>query len=368
MRFDGSAEDSVGVEYELQLLDGESLDMVDAILPLIEAMGEHPNVEPEYNQSTVEIVSRVERDVHDLEGHVRERGRFIRKHAHEIGLEICGGGTHPFRTRLATVTPEERYREVEALSGLTGGIQLVCAMHVHIGVPSGREAIRLMRRTRRYLPLMLAASAASPFFMSHVSGFAAYRPRVLVAAHSYGTPPQLDSWEQFEAMWQAATRAGMYKSFKDPHWDLRPKPEFGTLEFRIMDAQHTVSETMALVALVHSLVRFVERYEDAAPLLPELPVWIEVENAYRAAHRGLESELMVDEAGHTAPTRQLVSDLLDWIEPAARQLGERDYLERVARNLEDGVGYQRQRAVYRETGSLKAVTSILARELAADLG
>ena len=38
-------------------------------------------------------------------------------------------------------------------------------------------------------------------------------------------------------------------------WDVRPQPRFGTVEVRILDAQTTVAETAALVALVQCIAR-----------------------------------------------------------------------------------------------------------------
>ncbi|SCZ52742.1 carboxylate-amine ligase [Thiohalomonas denitrificans] len=368
MRFNGSTADTIGVEYELQLLDGDSLDMADAILPLLERMSEgHAHIEPEYIQSTVEVVSRAMEDCHALESHLRERVAFIRNKCHELGLELCGGGTHPFRTRLGKVTPKPRYYDVEAETGYAGAIQMVCATHVHIGVPSGDEAIWLMRRLRPYLPVLLGLSAASPFYMGVDSGFAAYRPRILLAAHSYGTPPPLRSWPEFEAIWRAARRANVYRTFKDMHWDIRPKPEFGTVEVRIMDGQRTVHATVALAALVHSLSRHLQHRQRGHECLPELPYWAEVENAYRAAHLGLDAHLIINEHGDTRPLPDIATEMLKTIEPAARAFGETAWLESVTKMVNGGASYLRQRAVFARAGSLREVVADAVAELAEDL-
>lgn len=369
MEFNGSPRNSIGVEYELQLLDGETLDLADGILPLLAIAGEAPHIQAEYNQSTVEIVSEVAEDVHALESHLLEQVRLLREKCRQLGMKLCGGATHPFCNRLATVTPFPRYREVEATSGYAGAIQMVCATHVHLGVPSGQEAIRLMRLIRPYLPLMLAMSASSPFYMGVDTGFAAYRPRVLLAAHSYGTAPPVDTWEEFAAIWEAARRADVFHTFKDMHWDIRPKPEFGTVEIRIMDAQPTVHATVALVALVRVLAEHLKHHspDRDPPLLPELPHWLEVENAYRAAHLALDNYLIVTPQGETRPFRLVALELLEQLEPTAERLGDSRYIETLRRSVESGPSYARQRSVYARSGSLRAVSESLVSELDAEL-
>lgn len=370
MEFNGSPRNSIGVEYELQLLDGKTLDLVDGILPLLELTKDDPHIQAEYNQSTVEIVSEVAHDVHALEAHLLDQVRQLRDKCHQLGMKICSGATHPFWDRLATVTPFPRYREVEATSGYAGAIQMVCATHVHIGVRSGEEAIRLIRRMRPYLPVMLAISGSSPFYMGVDTGFAAYRPRVLLAAHSYGTPPPVENWEEFAAIWQAARRADVFHTFKDMHWDIRPKPEFGTVEVRIMDAQPTVLGTVALVSLVRTLTEYFRNHKPVRdpPLLPELPQWIEVENAYRAAHLALDNYLIVSPEGETRPMRLVAAEMLDQLEATAVRLGDSRYLHTLRSAVENGPSYVRQRTVYARSESLRAVAESLVRELDDELG
>jgi carboxylate-amine ligase len=360
MEFRAGPLPSVGVEYELQLLDAHTLDLTDGILPLLGELGPSPYIRSEYNQYTVEVASRPFATVAELHAHLLDQVRLIHQACSRLGMKLASAGTHPFCNHLAPVTPEPRYREVEADTGYAGYTQIVFATHVHVGVGSGPAAIELIRRLRPYLYLLTAVSASSPFFWGFDTGFASFRLRELLEAHAYGTAPMLESWEAFEQLWRVAQHARIFKTFKDNHWDIRPKPEFGTVEVRSMDAQPTVGKTLSLVALVQSLADYLSTRPQHT--LPSLPLWLERENRYRCSHLGMEAQYVISPDGETQPVRDLAVSLLEQLAPIGLKLGARGYL--------DGIGelitrpcYQRQREIYHSTGSLRTLTLELAREL-----
>lgn len=363
MEFNGTPRPTVGAEYELQLVDANSHDLVDGILPLLEILPDTPYIHPEYIQYSVEISSRVCDGVQELERHLLEQVSELQDKCQQLGMRLCGSGTHPFCDRLGIVTPLPRYRQVEEDTGYAGYAQIAYAIHVHIGIRDGDEAIRVMQQLRPYLPVFLALSASSPFWWGQDTGFASYRQRINMAAHAYGTPPQVDSWEDFQRMWQAMQRGRVFDTFSDMHWDLRPRPDFGTLEIRAMDDQPTVGQTAALVSLVRATTELLKRRDPSAPpLLGPLPLWMEHENHYRASHEGLEAQMLVTEAGDTRPMREVAEALIEEVTPMAQQLGEYGYL-RTAAALLNRPEYQRQRELYAETGSLKHLVAGMVRDL-----
>ena len=132
------------------------------------------------------------------------------------------------------------------------------AFHVHVGMTNGDEAISLMRSLRPYLPILIAVSASSPFWWGHDSGYACYRQRVLASMRSYGIPPHFDSWKEFSDFFKSAQRAKTFHSVDDIHWDIRPRPDMGTLEIRVMDSQPTIQEAKMLAAFVYVLVEYLK--------------------------------------------------------------------------------------------------------------
>jgi glutamate---cysteine ligase / carboxylate-amine ligase len=367
MEFRSSPTDSIGAEIELQLLDHNSLDLVDGILPLLEICGDTPHVKPEYIQFTVEIASKVCQSAAELRTHLEEQTARVDRAARTLGMRLAATGTHPFCRRLGLVTPSQRYARVEEDTGYVGYSQITYALHVHVGMRSGEEAILLMRRLRPYLAPLLALSASSPYWQRHDTGFASYRHRVLMAAHAFGAPPQLGSWREFVELVNVSQRARIFEGFGDMHWDVRPRPDFGTLEVRVMDVQPTLDENVALAALVQALIDHLRVAEDGAALAP-LPLWLELENQYRASHHGLRAECVTDSAGSVRPMTQVIAELLETVRPYAHARGTEPELQILTQLVADGGNCARQRTLFHQTGTHKAVVEAMARRLAEELG
>src|SRR6202041_2304496 len=81
-------------------------------------------------------------------------------------------------------------------------------------------------------------------------------------------------------------------SFKDIKWAPRPRPHFGTLEFRICDMPASLSMVFALVALTRTLAISLQRLLDERPHLrggDRRRSWITVENRWLASRFGLKA-------------------------------------------------------------------------------
>jgi carboxylate-amine ligase len=135
--FKPSIDRSIGMEIEFQLVDPVTYDQVDGIIPLLEICADNPRIKPEINQATVEINSRICSDIDDLEKDVRSIVRTLRQRCQKLGMAISGGGTHPFASRLATITPLHRFLSMERRGGYLSHILMTYAFHVHVGVTSG---------------------------------------------------------------------------------------------------------------------------------------------------------------------------------------------------------------------------------------
>ena len=105
MKFNGSTSSTLGMEIELQLLDPNTLDLVDGILPLIKSYPQQPFTKPEYNQATVEINSQVCSNIQELETNMFSLLTSLQARCEEQGMTLCGAGTHPFCQRLISITP-----------------------------------------------------------------------------------------------------------------------------------------------------------------------------------------------------------------------------------------------------------------------
>ncbi len=370
IEFNSSPTASVGMEIELQLLNPHTWELVDGIVPILEQDPNYALIKPEFNQATVEIVSQVCKDIPDLETNIFSILKTLKARCDKLGMTLCAAGTHPFCDRISPVTPIPRYFALKQDYGYLAEMMMTFALHVHVGMISGDETIDIMGRFKPYLPILLALSASSPFWRGRDTGFASYRQRFLSVMKTYGIPPTFKNWQDFSDFFTVAKYAGICQSIRDIHWDLRPHPDFGTLEVRVMDAQPTVKESIALAALIHTLMLYLRLHRERKQkgfILQPLRWLLEKENYFRASHLGLDARYIEDEWGNSRPIRNIVMDILDALATTADMLGESSHLQFLHQRLETGASYLRQRRVFQETGSLQAVVAFLVRELDQEL-
>ena len=377
IQFTPNARTTIGVEMELHLVDAATGELASASKDILAEMGadhpggEHPKAKHELFQSTVEIITGVcespAQAGDDLRGTLAE----LRAAAERRGLTLVSAGTHPFGlAREQVVSPQQRYRDlIEDLQWPARRL-LICGMHVHVGVPDGSHAIRIIGELMRHHPLFLALSSSSPFFESEDSGLASARTKIFEGLPTAGLPPPIADWSDFESFMSTLLESGCISSIREVWWDIRPHPDFGTVELRMCDATPTVREAVALAALAQTLVEWAKRRIDDGSLPPPPREWTIRENRWLAARYGLDATLIVEhpETGHPErrSVRDMVTDLLDELHPVASDLGNLEALDDLHLVLAAGSGAQRQRRVVEAGGTLVDVVQYLVAELADD--
>lgn len=371
--FAASPRASVGIEWELQLVDVRTRQLrpeaskVLAELPGTGPGGEHPKVKHELMESTLElntgVCGSVPEAVADLARSLAEVGAV----AGPRGLALACSGTHPFSDwRVATVSPNARYLQlVDDLQWLARRIETF-AVHVHVGVRSVDKAIPILNALTAYLPHFLALSASSPFWVGGDTGLASSRSVVFGALPTAGPPARLDDWAEFEAYMQTLLRAGAIRGIKEVWWDVRPHPDFGTVEIRVCDGLPTMREVSMVAALAQCLVVQLDGQLDRGYTLPKPAAWVVRENKWRATRYGLDARVITDEAGTTTPLRALIAETAAELAPMAARLGCAEELAVVGQVLERGASYQRQREVVAAGGRLEDVVDDLLEELRSD--
>jgi carboxylate-amine ligase len=359
--FASSPRVTLGVEVELQILDWKTHALCSGARRLLRHLSKNPTlddtrVKPEIFQSMIEVntgicdtTSQVRLDLARVLAQLRSAGD-------ALGLEVASAGTHAFsRYEDCVVFPSERFRYLLERNRFLAQRLVIFGLHVHLGMPDGDAAIAMMNAVLPKAPCLLALSASSPYWREVDTGLASSR-----------TPPTLATWSEFERHVHVLRASRSIESLKDLWWDVRPSPGYGTLEIRICDALPTVSETVAVVALIQAYVaRCLDAYRGGQRFTPS-PTWMLRENKWRAARWGLEAELVVSERGTTSPLRAEIERMLVDCEAYAKTLGCESDLRRVAQMLDYGPSYHRQRDVFRATHSHAAVMQTLAQELASD--
>jgi carboxylate-amine ligase len=368
--FTSSPRSSLGVEWELELIDLETRELASAATPILDELvgeggGEHPKAKHELLESCIEVITgvctTVDEAVKDLQSTVDE----VTAAAERRGLGVMCSGTHPI-TDWATqeISPNPRYAKlVEDMQWLARRLQIF-GVHVHVGVRSPDKVIPIVNALTAYIPHFLALSASSPFWVGTDTGLASARSKVFEGLPTAGLPYQLSGWHDFENFMATLISAQTINSIREVWWDIRPHPVFGTVELRICDGLPTLYEISWAAAMSQCLVEMLNHQLDRGYTLPAPKGWTVRENKWRAARYGIDAELIVDNDGRTQPIRDLIEELIDELRPVAERLGCVDELSRAKRILDVGPSYQRQRAAADAAGGdLKAVVDGLLAEM-----
>jgi glutamate---cysteine ligase / carboxylate-amine ligase len=191
-------------------------------------------------------------------------------------------------------------------------------VHYHVGVRSAEKSIQITNALATMLPVFLALSTSSPFWHGDDTGLESARTKVFESLPSTGLPPNLADWAEFERFMTSLINAGAMTTIREVWWDIRPHPNFGTVELRMCDAMPTMTETCALAALAQCAVARYDELLDRGYRLPSERDWVLRENKWRAARHGLDASMVVDAAGRTRPITNLIEEAVEELMPFAR--------------------------------------------------
>ena len=358
---------TIGIEEEFQIIDaeGQLRAHIDALLQAAEPrLGDL--VKREMMQSVVEIGTRVCRTVDDARAEIhRLRGTLISLLGAE-GLRLGSAGTHPIsHWQDQLVTEHERYKMLEDEMQDVVRELLIFGLHVHVGIPDPELRVELMNEARYFLPHLLALSTSSPFWLGRVTGIKSYRSVLWSRFPRTGIPPDFSSYDEFENYVELLLKTGSITDGKKIWWDLRPHSLYPTIEFRICDACTRVDETLCLAALIQAIcAKLLKLRRQNLGFRKYAPDLIR-ENKWRAIRHGTEGKLIDFGRQAEVPYRDLVVELLEFVDDVVDELESREAVEYVQTILEEGTSADRQLHTYRETRSLTAVVDRIVDETAA---
>jgi carboxylate-amine ligase len=370
--FNASAGASLGVEVELQIVDRESRELrsgaSEVLRRLEKERGEaHPKAKNELIESNIELITGVCSTVAearaDLEGTLAE----VAPVAEGLGMAMLCAGTHPFSHWAdQDITPNERYHRLVEEVQWPARRMAIFGIHTHVGIRSAEKAIAIANALTAYIPHFLALSASSPWFEGRDTGLASSRTKVFEGLPTAGLPQLLAGWPEFSELMTTLIEAKAISSIREIWWDIRPHPNFGTVELRICDGLPTMTEITTVAALAQCLVEWMDTLIDRGYKLPCPKAWIVGQNKWRAARYGVDADVIVDERGSLKPLRTAIGELVDELTPVARRLDCEDELTRALRMLDHGPSYVRQRRWVSEGATLPDVVDRLIGELRSD--
>ena len=313
---------TMGIELELQLVNRRNYNLAtDAVdlLTWIEPRDLQKQIKLEITQGMIELNSSVHTHVDELMMELKEMRAALIAGAHHLNIDVSGGGAHPFQKwSEQRITPNERFHHLHRKYGYLAKTFTVFGQHIHIGVANGDDALYLAHSLSRYVPHFIALSAASPFYQGVDTAFDSSRSNVVRAFPLAGTAPVVTKWCDFESYYDELLELGIIGSMKDFYWDIRPKPEYGTVEIRVCDTPLTLE----LAALLGCYAQLLSRW-----LLTERPIEIDEDfyllyqyNRFEASRYGLDGEIAQHRADKTggSPKQSIFVSILDRLQDLER--------------------------------------------------
>jgi glutamate---cysteine ligase / carboxylate-amine ligase len=344
---------TVGVEEELMIVDAETHDLVNAIEQLLEdaPIGE---IKPELMESVLEIATAPCRDVAEAGDQLRTLRRHTNQAAARRGLAIASAGTHPLGLwEKQRIVGRPRYRALIDELAFVARQELVFGMHVHVGIDDPETAIAVSNGLREYVPMLLGLAANSPFWRGEETGLQSTRMPIFKAFPRVGIPPYYADWDDYAARVRRMVDAGMIEDYTYLWWDVRPHPRLGTVEVRAMDGQTSLDHTIALTALVQSLVRSLALDHTAGVAPVDHPQELLEANKWLAARYGTDARVLDVQTNTVARIEDLTRRLLTRLADHAEDLGCAAELAGITDLLDIGNGAHRQLIVYRANRDLR---------------
>ncbi|HSC09012.1 MAG TPA: YbdK family carboxylate-amine ligase [Steroidobacteraceae bacterium] len=321
---------TLGVELELMLVDERTADLKASAVSVLQAaapthLGDR--IKLEITESMIEITSSVHHRHDVLRTELMQIGRGLVAACRSQGVQVCAGGTHPFhRWQESNVSPGERFQAVGQLYGYLAKQFTVFGQHIHVGCRDGEDAVRAIHFLSLFVPHFIATAASSPFYRGIDTGFDSCRLNVVAAFPLSGRMPQFETWAQFLAFFERLRTLGIAASIKDLYWDIRPQPDFGTVELRVPDTPLDVLTAADLAAYAQVLVQW-SRSHEAWTWIDD---YVYRHNRFQAARFGFDGQIVVSPGGERCSIADHLSQTVERCVDIARELHCEAALRRLA--------------------------------------
>ena len=314
---------TLGVELELQIVNTQDYDLSPSAQDLIRVFRRSRlagDVKPEITSSMVEIATGVCEDHDCALTQLRALRDALGAAASRLNLGLCGGGTHPFQHwSHQRIYPSPRFHRLSEMYGYLSKQFTVFGQHVHIGCSSPDEALWLLHSLSPYVAHLIAMSASSPFVQGEDTGYNSARLNYVSAFPLSGRAPFALTWDEFGTFFDKMTRTGVVESMKDFYWDIRPKPEFGTIEIRVMDTPLTLEKAAGIAAYIQSVARWLIAERPTEPAEDDYLVY--TFNRFQACRFGFHGVYVDPKTRVHRTVREDILATMERIRPHAAALG-----------------------------------------------
>ncbi len=357
---------TLGIEEEYMVLDPQTFNLRSHVNLELISKGRvllHEHIKPEMHGSMLEIGTAVCRDVKEARFQVTKIRSIVHHLAKQNGLLIGASSTHPFaHWEEQDIYPDDRYMILIEDMQLLARSLLIFGMHIHIGIENREVQIQLMNEMRYFMPHILAISTNSPFWEGANTGLKSFRSKIFERFPRTALPDLFSDWSEYQHYVNLLVKSGSIDNAKKIWWDIRPHPFFPTLEVRICDLPMRIEETVAIAALCQAVAAKLYSLYEQNLSFRQYRRSLLMENKWRAVRYGLDGKLIDWGRQVEMPARDLIKELLDFVDPVVDSLGSRDEITYIERILAEGSGADRQLQVFKETNDMREVVKYIHAE------
>ena len=344
---------TLGIEEEFQIVDPHTRELKSHVSEILEEgkllLGE--KIKPEMIQSMIEVGTGVCANIQEAREDITKLRCIISSLARKKGMEIAAASTHPFsKWSDQKIFDDERYEFLVQELQMVARSLLIFGVHVHVGIKDLDRRIHIMNAARYFLPHVLAMTTSSPFWLGFNTGLKSYRSEVFKKFPRTDIPDHFESFQQFQGYVDLLVKMNCMDDAKKIWWDVRPHPYFPTLEFRICDIPTRVDDTIAIAALFQAIVAKLDSLIDKNLGFRLYHRRLIQENKWRAIRYGLDGKLLDLGKQKEVHVKDLIRELLDFVDDVVDDLDSRKEIEHIHTILERGTSADEQLRVYHESG------------------
>jgi carboxylate-amine ligase len=353
---------TLGIEEEFQIVDPQTRELRSRVSEMLDEgkmlLGEQ--VKPEMIQAQIEVGTGICRNIQEARRDITRLRSIVSGLARKQNLRIIAASTHPIsQWNEQLIYDDPHYKLLIEELQMVARSLLIFGMHVHVGIPDRDRQIHIMNAARYFLPHVLALSTSSPYWLGIDTGLKSYRCEVFKKFPRTDIPDHFESYAPYERYVKFLLDTNSISSPKKIWWDVRPHPFFPTLEFRICDIPTRVDDTVAITALFQAIVARLDKLIEKNLGFRLYRRMLIQENKWRAVRYGLDGKLLDLGKQKEVPARDLIRELLDFVDPVLDELDSRKEVEHIHTILERGTSADEQRRVFEEVGDLRAVVDRL---------
>ena len=353
---------TIGVEEEYMVLDPSTKELKSHEQTIVNEGQKlfKDKIKAEMHQAVVEVGTGICKNVDEAYKEIIELRNGVATIAGDLGFSIGASGTHPFSLwEKQLISNQSRYQELLNELQQAARSNLIFGLHVHVGMEDRRMAIHIANTARYFLPHIYALSTNSPFWESRNTGYKSYRSKVFDKFPRTGIPDYFESIEAYDSFVQLLIKTNCIDDAKKIWWDLRVHPVFNTIEFRICDVTMTVQETITITALFQAICAKIYTLRRQNINFINYQRALINENKWRASRYGIEGKLIDFGKEKEIETKDLINELLEFVDGVVDDLGSRHHVEKVHDIFKTGTGADRQLDVFKQTGSLVEVVKYI---------